>query len=225
MRRDLAEAAWPDVASAELLLVPVGSIEQHGPHLPLNTDTVIAAAVAEAAAERLPGAWVAPPVAYAASGEHQGFSGTSSIGADALHLTIVELVRSMRNWVPRVFFVNAHGGNQRVLDAAVAQLVHEAHDVAWAPCAVPGADPHAGRTETSLMLHLRPDSVRRDRLEAGNTEPLRKIWDALSRGGVREVSENGVLGDPRGATAEEGATILAALTDSVLDRVMRWRTP
>lgn len=219
MNQSLAEAAWPELASAGLLLVPVGSIEQHGPHLPLDTDTVIAQAVATRAASRLPGAWVAAPLAYGASGEHQGFPGTSSIGAEALRLTVVELVRSVRTWASRVFFVNAHGGNRPTLEAAVRQLVGEGHDVGWAPCAVRGADAHAGRTETSLMLHLRPESIRRDRMAAGETRPLGEIWSALREGGVRQVSENGVLGDPTGATAEEGVRLLAEMTESVLERI------
>lgn len=219
MNQILAVAAWPELASAGLLLVPVGSTEQHGPHLPLDTDTVISKAVATLAASRLPGSWVAPPVAYGASGEHQAFPGTSSIGAQALHLTLVELVRSVGSWASRVFFVNAHGGNQATLQAAVAQLAGEGHDVGWAACAVGGADAHAGRTETSLMLHLRPESVRRDRMAPGNTQPLAQIWDALREGGARHVSENGVLGDPAGATAEEGARILAEMTESVLGRI------
>lgn len=213
---ELADATWPDAAGAGLVLVPVGSIEQHGPHLPLDTDTAIAVAVATAVAERLEGAWVAPPVAYGASGEHQAFAGTCSIGTEALHHVLVELVRSLRTWAGRVCLVNAHGGNLTGLTAAVDQLRAEGHDVSWVPCATESVDLHAGRTETSLMLHLRPGSVRLDRAAAGDTRPLAEVLPLLVAGGVVAVSANGVLGDPDGASAEEGRAVLASMVAEVL---------
>ncbi len=215
----LADATSPEVVGTHLVLVPVGSIEQHGPHLPLDTDTAIAVAVATAAADQLPGTWVAPPIAYAASGEHQSFAGTSSIGTDTLRLVLVELVRSLRTWTERVVFVNAHGGNLQALQPAVGQLRAEGHDVAWVACATESVDLHAGRTETSLMLHVRPASVRLDRAVAGDTRALAEILPDLIGGGVGAVSANGVLGDPAGASAAEGAAVLAAMVDDVLTAV------
>src|SRR5215204_2153898 len=101
---DLAETTSAHTLGAQLVLVPVGSVEQHGPHLPLDTDTRIAAAVAARAAT---GALlVAPPVAYGASGEHEGFAGTVSIGHEALRLLLVELGRSASRWAARLVFVN-----------------------------------------------------------------------------------------------------------------------
>ena len=212
----LADVAWPELGQGGLVLVPVGSLEQHGPHLPLDTDTAIATAVAQGVADRI-GAWVAPAVCYGASGEHQAFPGTSSIGTDALHLMLVELVRSLRTWARRVVFVNAHGGNLHAIGNAVDQLMTEGHDVAWIPCATKHSDLHAGRTETSLMLHLRPDAVRLDRAESGNTQPLQEILPALVTGGVRAVSANGVLGDPAGASAEEGGRILTRMVNDIAE--------
>lgn len=213
----LADAAWPDVPEGALVLVPVGSVEQHGPHLPLDTDAVIAQAVAERAAalvsERLPdrSVTVAPPLVYGSSGEHQHFPGTCSIGTDVLRLVVVELVRSLRTWAGRVVLVNGHGGNGQALTAAVTQLVAEGHDVGWVACATEDVDLHAGRTETSLMLHLRPWTVRRHRAEPGNTAPLEELLPVLVRDGVRAVSPNGVLGDPTGADADEGRQLLATM--------------
>lgn len=201
------------------MLVPVGSVEQHGPHLPLDTDTAIAVAVATGVADRLDGAWVAPPVAYGASGEHQGFAGTCSIGSEVLHQVLVELVRSLRTWAERVCLVNAHGGNLTGLTAAVDQLRAEGHDVTWVPCATESVDLHAGRTETSLMLHLRPGSVRLDRAVAGDTRPLAEVLPLMQAGGVVAVSANGVLGDPTGASADEGRTVLATMVAEVLARL------
>jgi mycofactocin precursor peptide peptidase len=207
----LADATSPETAGVGLVLVPVGSIEQHGPHLPLDTDTTIAIAVAEAVARELPGTWVAPAVSYGSSGEHQSFAGTASVGTDALTRLAVELTRSLRTWAPRVVFVNAHGGNVTALNAS--------DEIAWVPCATEEVDLHAGFTETSLMLHLRPQSVRLDRAEAGNTQPLREILPAMMAGGIAAVSPNGVLGDPAGASAAEGERVLGAMVADVLGRI------
>lgn len=223
--RLLASATSPGLPAGPTVLVPVGSTEQHGPHLPLDTDTVIAAAVATRAAERIGAsgreAVVAPAIAYGSSGEHQDFPGTSSIGTSVLHDVVVELTRSMAHWAARVVFVNAHGGNVTALRGAVAQLVHEGHDVAWIPCATEEVDLHAGRTETSLMLHLAPWNVRLTRAEAGNTGTLAELLPLMMAGGVKAVSANGVLGDPAGATAAEGAAMLGSMVDDVTAFVAR----
>ena len=214
----LSDAAWPDVVRGEVLLVPVGSLEQHGPHLPLDTDTVIASAVAAGlgAALDVP---VAPALTYGSSGEHQTFAGTISIGTDVLRLVVIELVRSVRTWADRVVLVNAHGGNIAALTAAVTQLRAEGHDVAWVACATETVDLHAGRTETSLMLHLDPSRVLIERADVGDTRSLEEILPLLIAGGVGTVSPNGVLGDPEGASAAEGAEVLAAMTTEILDLI------
>ena len=96
--RTLADAGWPELPEAPLLVVPLGSVEQHGPHLPLTTDTAIADAVARAAVPSLGGALLAPALAYGASGEHEGFPGTISIGTAALTGLLVEYGRSACRW-------------------------------------------------------------------------------------------------------------------------------
>ncbi|AIY19191.1 mycofactocin biosynthesis peptidyl-dipeptidase MftE [Pimelobacter simplex] len=225
MPTDLASATSPGLPAGATVLVPVGSIEQHGPHLPLDTDTVIATAVATEAARLLAlrdhDVVVAPALAYGSSGEHQDFAGTSSIGTDVLHQVVVELTRSMRTWAARVVLVNAHGGNLTALRGAVRQLTDEGHDVAWVACATEDVDLHAGRTETSLMLHLAPWHVRLDRAEPGNTGTLAELLPAMIAGGVKAVSPNGVLGDPTGASAEEGAVVLASMVGDVVAAVDR----
>ena len=218
--RGLAEAVWPSVPEGALVLVPVGATEQHGPHLPLSTDTVIARAVAERAAADLPSpVMVAPAVPYGASGEHAGFPGTVSIGHEALRVVLVETVRSLALWAGRVVFVNGHGGNVRTLDSAVGRMRDEGHDVAWVPCGVPGGDAHAGFTETSVMLYLAPERVRMEDAVAGDTRPLAELLPELIAGGVRAVSPSGVLGDPTGATAARGRELFEAMAASAVRRI------
>ena len=232
MARQLARLTWPDTPRGGTVLVPVGSTEQHGPHLPLETDTVIAAAVAAAAADELAGTGagtaaqtaasavvVAPALPYGASGEHQRFPGTVSLGFDALVLVLVELVRSLSTWADRTVFVNGHGGNVPSLSRAVGQLLGEGHAVGWVPCSFPGADAHAGRTETSLMLHLAPDTVRSARAVPGNTAPLAELLPLMKAHGVDAVSASGILGDPAGASAAEGQELLRCGVASVLARL------
>ncbi len=214
----LDEAAWPSIPNDAMVLVPLGSTEQHGPHLPFTVDAVVAEAVARSAAERL-GAVVAPVLAYGSSGEHQQFAGTLSIGQDALRLLLVELVRSARTWAARVVLITGHGGNAPVLSEVVPTLRAEGHDVAWLGLGVTGGDAHAGRVETSLMLHLAPKLVGTFAEVVGSTEPLAVIMPQLQAGRLREVSPSGVIGDPSGATAAEGAAILRALVDDVVARI------
>ncbi|MHB9756788.1 mycofactocin biosynthesis peptidyl-dipeptidase MftE [Streptomyces sp. BYX5S] len=215
---ELARATWPTVPDGALVLVPVGSTEQHGPHLPFHTDSVIAQAVARATAHRLPyeNVVLAPTLMYGASGEHAGFPGTLSIGHEALRAVLVETVRSLSLWAGRAVFVNGHGGNVTTLDAACAQLRHERHDVAWLGCVPPGADAHAGRAETSVMLHLAPHDVRLAEAAPGDTRPLPELLPRLMAHGVRDVSPNGVLGDPAGASAREGRALVEAMVSTAV---------
>jgi mycofactocin precursor peptide peptidase len=205
------------------ILIPLGSTEQHGPHLPLDTDTRIATAVARRAQARLKRDWlVAPAIAYGASGEHQSFAGTISIGTEVLAMLLVEYGRSAASWARRLLFVNGHGGNIAALAAAVARLRAEGRDVGWCPCLAGGGDAHAGHTETSLLLHISPGDVLTDRWLTGNRTPLPELLPSMRRGGVAAVSPVGVLGDPTTATAAEGERILAEMVDGCVRRVARW---
>lgn len=215
-------------SSSALLVVPLGSTEQHGPHLPLDTDTRIATAVADAVVAALATdpaddeVLLAPALAYGASGEHQGFPGTVSIGTAALEQVLVEFGRSALGWARRLVFVNGHGGNVEALTGAVATLRDEGRDAGWCPCQVAGADAHAGHTETSVLLHLSPSDVLVDESVPGNTAALADLMPNLRRGGVAAVSEVGVLGDPTTASAAAGAEMFAEMVAGALGRISRW---
>src|SRR6202020_2774997 len=234
----LATAHWPDVEARarRVLVVPVGSLEQHGAHLPLDTDTRVAVAVAARACTGRAGVGLAPAIAIGASGEHADFPGTLSIGHVALSTMLVELGRHASLHWPAMLLVNGHGGNAAAIKDALATLRAEGRDChVWhagvrpamlaavragdgtGPADPPAAvaavvpDAHAGRVETSIMLALAPEDVRLDVAAAGETRPLPEIMAGLRAHGVRRVSPNGVLGDPAGASAVEGEALLALL--------------
>lgn len=220
----LGQMRWPTLEEDRvLLLVPLGSLEQHGPHLPLGSDTIIATAVTREAARRLHGArrraLAAPAVGYGASGEHEGFPGTISIGHDALRLLLVEFARSACRWVEGLIYVNGHGGNVPTVASAVAQLREEGRAVAWTSCSVPGGDAHAGSTETSVLQFIAPWSVRTDLMAAGPTTPVAELLPELRAKGVRAVSPSGVLGDPTSSSVAEGKRIFADLVARVVEEL------
>ena len=261
----LGDLTWPQAqrlaAAGAMLAVPVGSTEQHGPHLPLSTDTDVAVALAARLAARRAGVVVAPPVGYGSSGEHAGFAGTISIGQQALELTLLELGRSAAETFGHILFLCAHGGNREPATRAVARLRAGSVDaLLWMASATPAGsagaaggrrrsrrsmssamamrmlrlngrgrpparDAHAGRTETAIQLALDPGRVRMSRAEAGNRTPIAELMPLLRAGGVRAASRNGVLGDPAGACAAEGAELLEALTADLLTAVAGWLGP
>ncbi|MGH9293957.1 MAG: mycofactocin biosynthesis peptidyl-dipeptidase MftE [Acidimicrobiales bacterium] len=214
--RRLGRLTSPEAAAAQpvVLLVPLGSTEQHGPHLPLDTDTRIAVALCEAAAGSGGRRLVSPPVCYGASGEHAGFAGTLSIGTEALCRLLVELVRSADGFGATVL-VSAHGGNAAALRAAVRILAAEGRAVAaWSP-RIAGGDAHAGATETSIMLVVEPGAVRLDRIEAGARDGLEQLWPVLRSGGILAVSPSGVLGDPTAASSRHGLELMEQLVSDL----------
>ncbi|WP_158890822.1 mycofactocin biosynthesis peptidyl-dipeptidase MftE [Amycolatopsis anabasis] len=221
----LADLSWPEVAdraaSGAILAVPVGATEQHGPHLPLTTDTDVAFVLCERLAAERPDVLIAPPVAYGSSGEHAGFAGTLSIGQEATELLLVELGRSAAETFRRLLFVSAHGGNAGPVARAVARLRAESRNVEVFQPRWTG-DPHAGRPETALQLAVRPGSVRMERAVAGDRRPLGELLPLLRDGGVRAVTATGVLGDPTRATADEGARLLARLVAELVSQVDGW---
>ncbi len=199
------------------LLVPIGSCEQHGAHLPLSTDTIIAeylcSRVAEHLNSRIHRVMVTPSLGIAASGEHAGFPGTLSIGNEALTRMLIELGRSA-DWSAGIVFVNGHGGNAQAVSLATSALQAESRRVVtWSP-RIDG-DAHAGFVETSIMLAIAPHLVEMSRAEVGNITSLGELIDEIRISGVKDVSPNGVLGDPRSASPDEGHRLLAIVIDDL----------
>jgi creatinine amidohydrolase len=213
---ELGAMTWTDLVDP-FVVVPVGSCEQHGPHLPLHTDTLIATELARELVARRDDAVAAPPITISASGEHRDFPGTLSIGSDVMADVVIEVARSA-DWAAGVVFVNGHGGNVTAMQRAAAVFREERrHVLVWWPH-LPEGDPHAGHTETSLMLALAPDQVR---FEAATPGPVPTITE-LVRHGVRPLSGSGVLGDPTGANAAEGIELFRRLADQLAAAVDDW---
>jgi mycofactocin precursor peptide peptidase len=240
LERELSELTWPDVealaARGAWPVVPVGSTEQHGPHLPLSVDTDVALLLCRRLASRRRDVLVAPAVPYGSSGEHAAFPGTLSIGREATTVVLVELGRSATDAFGRVLFVSAHGGNLEPARRAMRVLAGEGrrtrlHTPLWHNSQNEQiehnsqneqSDLHAGHAETSMMLATAPWRVRRDAVVAGDTRPLAEIWPQLHAGGVRAVSSSGVLGDPTRADAAAGEELLDVLTRALEADVEAW---
>lgn len=236
----LEHHTWPEIELAITrgttgVVVPVGAIEQHGPHLPLCVDAELGTALGIRIARNLGDAFVAPTIRVGCSEHHMGFAGTVSIQPETLEAICRDYVVSLaRHGFDRIYFAPSHGGNfeplARMLPAlqeAAAAIDPDATVAAYTDLLglvgiwkwvideelglgsrVGG---HADIAEASEMLHLHPELVRVGRAEPGLLGDLdQEKVDRIFEKGLRAVTANGVLGDPRGMDAEVGATLLDA---------------
>lgn len=241
--RLLEEMTWPEVGAAieagrTTIVVAVGAVEQHGPHLPLLVDAVRGDRLAEEVAARLGDALVAPTIRVGCSEHHMGFPGTLSLRRHTLEAICLDYAVSLaRHGFERICFVPSHGGNFGPLAemlpdlrAAVAPSCRvdaytdllgfmafwESAVSSVAPELVERVGGHADLAETSEMLTLRPDLVRVDRAEEGHVQAFDEaLKERIFREGFRAVTPNGILGDARGATQEIGEACIAAAADGI----------
>lgn len=243
-------AELPDKANTVIVL-PTGATEQHGPHLPCAVDTVIAAGVIGHALHRLPAevpAYAMAPVTYGKSEEHLHFPGTVTLSGETLLATMNEIGESVyRAGFRKLLIVNGHGGQPQVMEMAARELRLRHGDFivvpsfTWRVPHVAGRflsekekklAMHAGHGETALMLALAPETVRMDRAVANY--PPEFPSSLLSPDGrpacawsARDFGPSGVIGDPLGATREQGLEILDTLSDSWVQAItdlfhMQW---
>ena len=213
-----------------ILVQPLGAIEQHGPHLPLSTDSVVAAAVAEAAVERVGeelDVWLLPTLEYTKSNEHAWSAGTIWLSATTLLAVLDDLGRCVATTpARRLVFLNGHGGNSALVNVANREL-RLAHGLMTflahpgvppdqggvSPASELGMGVHGGTDETSLMLHLAPHLVDMSKAERRVPEWLAdnryvRFGGRVSFGWLsNDFSPDGYIGDPTAATAELGATL------------------
>jgi creatinine amidohydrolase len=234
-----AARAWPELtdlaATPEVGLVPVGATEQHGPHLPTGTDTIIASALCDAASART-GAPVLPEVAIGCSyGHGTMLPGQLSLSPDLLAAVLREYALwASSSGLTRLLFVNAHFGNVGALLCATDELRlrhpdlragianwWELDPVVAAEMSSDGDDVHANRAETALMLHIAPDLVHLDRISEAD-DPDRTA-SLVFRYTAPVLSTNGVTGRPSQASADLGAKLFALTVDALVDRIVRGR--
>jgi mycofactocin system creatininase family protein len=239
----LGELTWPEAkkrfAEVDIALLPVGAIEQHGPHLPLDTDAFdaehLARRVAEACSDPKP--LVLPLVAYGVSYHHDDFPGTISVSNDALALMVYDIGLSCaRNGITKLVIINGHGGNAPTLQYAAQMINRDAHifaavdtgetsDVDMAELCETPNDVHAGEFETSTSLAIRPDLVRMDLAQACVPDFSSRYLDFTTRRSIDwyaktvAISPSGVLGDPTRATAEKGRKMWKIMVDNLVELV------
>jgi creatinine amidohydrolase len=250
---------WQDHTSPELgdlaragaaVIVPVGSIEQHGPHLPVSTDITSAFEVASRSAEKIDEfpVLVAPPVWWGVSPHHMGFPGTITLSTDTFIALVCDVCRSIAaHGFRRILILNGHGGNAALV-SVIAQKLSEGPKPLWVAAAsyflmiaedlkAIGESPlggicHACEMETSLLLTLCPNLVHTDRAIDEMRKPLTSFFESDLRAvttvyypdDLMRDSRHGVLGVPSLATAEKGARILQAAEDKVIRFIREFQT-
>jgi creatinine amidohydrolase len=249
----LARLSWSEVAELDrdrtVAILPTAAVEQHGPHLPLDTDAFLCMRVAEesaARARREGPVLVAPTLPYGSSGHHMAFAGTLTLRAETFLAAVGELCGSfVEHGFRRLLVVNGHGGNSALGREAVQQLANSAPVLAafvdyWALARETAAEvrespaggmAHACEFETSLMLHLRPESVRREFVEREIPEPRfsQERLELASPGPVAAgwrtewLSSSGVLGAPELASAEKGERLFEACVERVAQLIAELR--
>ena len=242
----LADATWPEVerlraSGCTTAILPLGSTEQHGPHLPFATDTLIAEAVAARVAQRIGGALCLPALPIGCADEHLAFPGTLSLADDTLRAVVRDIARALaRHGFSRLLVFTAHGGNYGALRVAApvlarelallrldvfldaAYLTQRLEAVVHAHGITAGeAGQHAGELETSILMALAPGLVRRECLTAGLVDPPLPSAQ-LFYPDLRRHAADGTVGDPRRASAERAAAYLDAWADVLAES---WSAP
>ena len=222
----LEEMSWPQVeaglAATRTVILPVGATEEHGPHLPTITDTLQAMQVARAVAEGRD-VFLAPPVHYGVCRSTRGFPGTITVGHDALRAYVRDIVLSLADsGLTRVLILTGHAGGQHMaaLEEACQMAVEERDfrvslvslfDLIDFSAVETPHDGHAGEVETSLMMAIRPDLVKGS--PPGHF-PRRPRFMVMRD--VRHLMGNGIMGDPKPASAEKGKQYFEMAVQGVL---------
>ena len=225
----LDRLTWPEAAAwfrrDPRLLLPVGTCLQHGPHLPLGSDTIVVERLAEAVSERT-GILVAPTLAYGVSSDlEQDYAGTAALERKTLHRVLNELVDSWeRQGLEEIILITAHGYGPHIqaMAAVVADFVRvravDIHAIDLAAFLQGGAGPeHAGEMDPAILLHLAPELVRSDLVADG--ESRERVRSAIRDEPVPPPGSPGVVGRPSLATRENGRRICEYLVDYISRRL------
>lgn len=260
------ELTWPEINEAvdmgKIPILPVGSVEQHGHHLPLKVDHLCASAVATEAARLAPDkALVMPAVTYGYVHHVMDFPGSINIHHEHFIQYCLDITKSLAyHGFKKIILVNGHGSNHNLIDTVSRRTIVETDascsfcswwqllkvdpefDKKWRESVYPGGCSHAGELETSMLMHLAPDSVRTDRIksEIAKTNKMgsKYVWtDLFAKGAIglvewtSQYSDSGVMGEAEKATAEKGRICfeeasknLAGWVEEYYDRKIEPRT-
>jgi creatinine amidohydrolase len=246
---NLFEMTRPEVEAAiadgyDTVIVTLGSTEQHGLHLPLGTDAILSEALGDRVTRALGYALMTPCLPIGCSEHHMDFAGSLTLSQETFNQVVSDLCRSLaHHGFGHIVLISFHGGNFTPLAKAVKAIRPELPEVKLiAFTDLKGfmdevfrvgktrevtpeqAGGHSGEFETSLMLTVRPDLVAMDEAQPGYVGDSLKIAAVIYEKGFRAVTENGVLGDPRNASAASGEAYLAALTDLLVDFIKAHRS-
>lgn len=219
---NIEEISWTEFSDAKpsLALLPTGSTEQHGPHGPMATDTIIAKAIAARAAEETE-TLLLPTINIGISREHSNFPGSLSLSPKTFRSQLEETVLSAHDsGIDKFVVVNGHGGNISAIQETCKNLYYD-HDIeaiewTWFNAISTSEMGHAGKLETSLIMYLREDLIGKP------IEPGSESWGLSLHGSrwdydTKKFSENGVVGDPREATKKEGKKLF----DNSLEKLIK----
>ena len=253
---------WEELTSPEIgaldrdktvVILPIGSVEQHGNHMPLGTDTILSHTVSLAAAKELESVVVLPPPWYGFSAHHMRFPGSITLSAETLMAVATDIVAAVvKHGFRRILIVNGHGGNGGVIDVLGSTLGHKhyghariatltyfalARDaIARLRKSETGGMGHACEFETAMVQHIRPELVKIDRAQTTYPDPGSSYLttDLLGGSAIRtyhdfgDLSETGTLGDPSLASPEAGAEFFKAVTSELnafIADFRQWRIP
>ncbi|MCP8316209.1 MAG: creatininase family protein [archaeon] len=239
MKNYLPDLTWQEVDElkrrTDKVLIPIGSLEQHGPHLPLSTDTIIAFEVAKRVAEKLDVA-LAPPISLGFSIEHMDFSGTVSLDPLTLTSILKNVCSSLaKHGFKKIFIINGHGGNRATIESAIQLIKNELNISLYSFTLLSivqkifnkirespkGELGHADEVETSLMLAICPEKVRMNKCIDESPKLQAHLTFEASKKEVtfawrtKEISESGVIGAPSKASTEKGRLMLNYLIDKI----------
>jgi creatinine amidohydrolase len=238
----LSSLSWPEIRDirdqVELVLLPIGSNEQHGPNLSVNFDITAAYEFSRrASARRYPRLLVAPPIPWGVSFHHMNFPGTITLSVNTFMQVLVEVVASLKaHGFERFLIVNGHGGNVQPMGAATVRIKEEVNPLFIGACShfsfqdraeidprhgITGITGHACETETAVGMYIAPHTVKTDALAAGElTDLALGFRKTMARYNVTvpyrfdEFTTNGALGDARNATWEYGRDLVEGSLDN-----------
>lgn len=220
----IGEISWTDFqeAAPSLALIPTGSTEQHGPHGPMATDTIIAESIAERAAEETE-TLLLPGIDVGISREHSTFPGSLFLPPKVFRAQLREIILSASDsGIEKFVVVNGHGGNVSSIQEVCRDLYHDynlkAIEWTWFNAVAAPEMGHAGKLETSLIMHLREELINNP-IQKGVKSWGKKIHGTRIAYETKEFAENGVVGDPTKATKEKGEELFKKSVDKLTDLV------